>query len=229
MVQRRAAATLTALLLSFCCLVVGASSDFTTTSGLTGRGLLQNFDRSDWPYDSCLREPESSPYELIYTGSTSHGIADTVCFVVRVMHNCTGQGLTPDAEAGCKLLSEDLWKVQLEAKNGCKDSIKEVTLDGQPTSYLYVNNKGPTGMMKVTQLRRDASNANGVTMCIRLGGNTLCPTLATLCPGVPPVCKTSFYTNSGKDVTGLPSMICALGDDIVTGRHPHTVWHPHTV
>jgi hypothetical protein len=74
--------------------------------------------RSEWPYDSCFRAENNSPYELVYTGESPGFKAGSnqICMQFRVARVCDGLGSNTGPGICCAALAGKLWKVQMEVR-----------------------------------------------------------------------------------------------------------------
>ncbi|GAX76501.1 hypothetical protein CEUSTIGMA_g3946.t1, partial [Chlamydomonas eustigma] len=192
-------------------LAYSSSLAYMDINPITEQEFTKNFLPGDWPYSSCFRGAGDSPYELTYTGTTPGAVAGTnnVCMQISLARLC--DGLDPNSGPGtcCAALWGQLWKFEFEASLTCASSVASVTVNGQPHSFLFVNNLGPTASVKITTLPLNATSANGVSVCFTL--RPPCADLQTLCPGG--ICTTSFWTNDDIKLPGVPAMCCALGNN----------------
>ncbi|EFJ41777.1 extracellular matrix glycoprotein pherophorin-V28 [Volvox carteri f. nagariensis] len=129
---------------------------------------------------NCERDAAKSPLRLSFDAAASGlefgGTIQRYCFRIRSTAGCS----LPSRCCGSS--SRTASKIEFDVVAGCKDSLRHVTVNGQPAVYEYDT---ALSMLRVTDLNAPTSTiataASDTQVCVLLDTASSCPSLATFC------------------------------------------------
>ncbi|GIL65265.1 hypothetical protein Vafri_19078 [Volvox africanus] len=128
------------------------------------------------PLSNCERDAAKSPFRLFLdaaaSGAEPSANLQRFCFRARTNANpCNPKTKCCDA-----LSAHTVSKVEFDVVAACKESVRQVTVNGQSASYEYDT---VMSVLRVTEL--NAVDAEGMLVCVVLDATSACPNLSQLC------------------------------------------------
>ncbi|GIL88033.1 hypothetical protein Vretimale_6377 [Volvox reticuliferus] len=128
------------------------------------------------PLSNCERNAAKSPFRLFLDAAASRPDPSTnlqrFCFRISTTANpCNPKTKCCDASS-----ARTVSKVEFDVVAACKESLRQVTINGQPASYEYDTTMS---VLRVTGL--NAADAEGMLVCVALDATSACPSLSQFC------------------------------------------------
>ncbi|KAG2427090.1 hypothetical protein HXX76_012601 [Chlamydomonas incerta] len=156
---------------------VRSPSPSPSTSGTTSPATGLVFP----PLCNCERSPRKSPFRMALDDDASAG--GVYCFTIQNVGGCDPKQKCCDGKQGVS-------KVELDVVSACKDSVRNVTVDGKKWSYEF---NTALSVIRITNLAKTAATAAGTEICIALAPKSQCPGLSQLCSAGAGLCKYALF------------------------------------
>ncbi|KAG1666914.1 hypothetical protein FOA52_005974 [Chlamydomonas sp. UWO 241] len=131
-----------------------------------------------FPYCRCdTYKCEGTPYKLVYSGSTVGPEITDICFDLELV----GCGVQPPGPTSscCRMISDNLNKMEFEVGLDCKSSVDGATINGE-WSTMYFITTFATGVVRLPALDILDASGNGTKVCIQTFTNSKCNSPETL-------------------------------------------------